>query len=336
VRTFVVSAPGVGSVADVASPVAGAGEVLVEVERAGVCGTDHELFRGEIADIHLGGAGFPVRPGHEWVGRVRTVGAGVDPSLVGTRVTADTMIGCGICSYCAVGRHHLCPDHHEIGIKGDWHGALAEWIVVPVRAVHGVPEHLSLAAGALVEPGSNALRAVDAAMHAGEDLLVWGAGTIGLLCLAFGRQRGCPVTVVDPDPHARELAREFGAVRAVTPEELGDEPASFTASIDASTGVGVPSAAFAAVRPGGRVVLIGVAASPNPVDARLVVLRELTVLGVLGGSARLDDVIAAYASGAVRPDPLVGGIVSLSDLPAVFTGRLRPRGGPKIHVDPRL
>ena len=162
-RAFVVTAPHESAVLDVEPPTAGPGQVVVDVHRVGVCGTDVEFFTGEMAYLHQGHAHFPLRLGHEWMGVVSSVGDGVDPSWIGRRVTGDTMLGCGLCRLCVTGRQHVCHDRFEIGIRGGWPGALAEQLPVPVTALHALPDSVDDAAGALVEPGGNAMRSVRAA-----------------------------------------------------------------------------------------------------------------------------------------------------------------------------
>jgi len=152
VRAFVITGPRTASVVAVARPVAGRGEVVVDVERAGVCGTDGEFFSGEMAYLRSGEAAYPIRIGHEWCGVVSSVGDGVDPAWLGRRVTGDTMLGCGSCVRCRGGRQHLCADRYEVGIRGGWPGALAEQLAMPARALHPLPDAVDPAAGALVEP----------------------------------------------------------------------------------------------------------------------------------------------------------------------------------------
>src|SRR5580693_3921996 len=164
-RALVITGPGEADVRDVAPPVPRAGEVVVDVERAGVCGTDMEFFSGEMSYLHTGQAQYPMRIGHEWTGTVSVLGDGVEPRWLGRRVTGDTMIGCGRCARCRNGRP----------------GALAEQLAVPVSGVHELPGTVDAALGALVEPGANALRAVEgAALRPDDRLLVLGPGTIGL------------------------------------------------------------------------------------------------------------------------------------------------------------
>ncbi|WP_344293574.1 alcohol dehydrogenase catalytic domain-containing protein, partial [Streptomyces synnematoformans] len=164
-RAFVLHGPGDAGVVDVEPPAAGPGEAVVDVARVGVCGTDLELFSGELQYLRDGRSRFPVRPGHEWSGRVAAVGAGVDPGWVGRRVTGDTMLGCRACRRCRGGRQHLCEDRREVGILGHA-GALAEQLAVPARSLHALPDAVDDALGALVEPGGNALRAARAARAA--------------------------------------------------------------------------------------------------------------------------------------------------------------------------
>ncbi|GII22662.1 alcohol dehydrogenase [Planosporangium mesophilum] len=334
-RAFVVSAPGVAGVAEVPDPVAGPGQVVVDVERVGVCGTDVELFTGEMAYLHQGHASYPLRPGHEWCGVVSAAGDGVDPGWLGRRVTGDTMLGCGRCHRCRSGRQHVCADRYEIGVRGGWPGALAEQLAVPVTSLHALPATVSRTAGAMVEPGGNALRAVEAAVAApGRRILIWGPGTIGLLAARFALARGAEVHVVGQRGQDLGLARELGVTGAWTPPTLPALP--YDAVVDATNAAEVPAVALDLVEPGGRVVYIGLAGSPSLVDTRELALRDVTAVGILGASPALRATIELYASGGVDPEPLVAATVGLDEVAGVLAGR-RPAGPrPKVHVDPRI
>ena len=219
-RALIIDDTRSASVRRVPVPVPGPGQVVVDVHRVGICGTDVELFTRELAYFDQGKSRFPLCPGHEWCGPVSAVGAGVDEGWLGTRVTGDTMLGCGRCRRCASGRHHVCADRSEIGITG-WPGALAEKLLVPVGSVHRLPASVDDRAGALVEPGGNALRAVLAAEAGpGRRLLIWGPGSIGLLAVAFARAAGADVDVVGLDFARAELAKSFGATRYWTAADL--------------------------------------------------------------------------------------------------------------------
>ncbi|GAA4691385.1 zinc-dependent alcohol dehydrogenase [Phytohabitans rumicis] len=335
-RALVLIGPRRAEVREVAAPVAGAGQVVVDVERVGICGTDVELFTGEMSYLHTGASSYPLRPGHEWSGVVGAVGPGVDAAWLGRRVTGDTMIGCGRCRRCRDGRHHVCADRHELGIRDGLAGALAEQVAVPVTALHVLPDGVDATLGALVEPGGNALRSVRAAdLAPGERLLVLGTGTIGLLVAMFGRARDLDVHLMGRDERQLRLAGKLGFENAWTRHTL--PPLPWDGIVDASTAPALPALAVELVEPGRRIVYIGLSGSPSTVDSREIVFKDVTTVGILGASAGLAGTIDAYASGAVDPRPLVAATVGLADVAEVLAGR-RPDGagpGPKVHVDPR-
>ncbi|MFY1693163.1 zinc-dependent alcohol dehydrogenase [Plantactinospora sp. WMMB782] len=338
-RALVLTGPGTAEVREVEPPVAGPGEVVVDVLRAGVCGTDAEFFSGQMAYLHSGDARYPLRIGHEWCGVVSAVGPGVPGSWLGRRVTGDTMLGCGRCARCRGGRQHLCADRYEIGIRGGWPGALAERLPVPVRALHPLPDQVDATLGALVEPGGNALRVVEAArVGPGRRLLVLGPGTIGLLVAQIAAARGAEVHLLGRDDATLEFARRLGFGYAWTARTL-PEPAALTfdAVADAANDETLPAYAVRRVEPGGRVVYIGLAERPSLLDTRELVLRDVTAVGVLSASGGLAGTVALYASGAVDPRPLVAATVGLDEVAAVLGGDRDPGWGaaPKIHVDPR-
>ncbi|GAA4977001.1 zinc-dependent alcohol dehydrogenase [Actinoplanes utahensis] len=331
-RALVLTGPGTAEVREVPEPVAAAGQVVVDVERAGVCGTDVELFTGEMSYLHTGVASYPLRPGHEWSGTVTATGPGVDESWLGRRVTGDTMIGCGRCRRCHGGRHHVCPERHELGIRDGLPGALAERLAFPAAYLHALPDGLDAVTGALVEPAGNAHRCVEAAaLTAGERLLVLGTGTIGLLTAMLARGRGWEVHLLAEDPG---FARSLGFDRTWRRGELPDLP--WDAVVDASNSPVLPGLAVELVDPGRRVVYIGLAGSPSVIDTREVVLKDVTAVGILGASAGLAPAIAAFAAGTMDPRSLVAATVGLDEAAGVLAGR-RPAGAsaaPKILIDP--
>ncbi len=333
-RALVLTGPGLALIQDVAVPVPGPGDVVVLVHRVGVCGTDLELASGEMAYLASGRTTYPVRPGHEWSGVVRTVGDGVDSAWIGRRVTGDTMLGCGHCDRCLAGRAHVCADLAEVGISDGIPGALAEQLSVPASSLHALPDHVADTAGALVEPGGNAWRAAAAAhATAGKRVLVWGAGAIGLLTAAFAAAAGAEVHLVARRPASGDLASDFGVSAVWTADRLPTLP--FHSIVDATDDPDVPAAAVRLVEPGGRVVCIGLAGTPSRVDTRELAWGDITVVGILGGSPGLAPAIEHYADGRVDPTPLVGLTVGLDDAPAVLSGTLRGAHGPKVHIDPR-
>jgi threonine dehydrogenase-like Zn-dependent dehydrogenase len=332
-RALVITGPLSASVLEVEDPVPGAGEVVVDVRRAGICGTDVELFTGQLAYFGQGKTRFPVRPGHEWCGVVSAIGTSVPFSWLGVRVTGDTMLGCGRCSRCRAGFGHVCADRYEVGIMGGWPGALAERVLVPASSLHRLPSVVDDLCGALVEPGGNAWRAAAAAGAApGRRVLVCGPGSIGLLTTAFAAAAGASVHVLAVDGARRSLALSVGASGYWTAAD--PPPLTYDAVVDCTDDHRMPALALSLVEPTGRVVFIGVSGSPSLLDSRDLVLGDLTAVGILGASAGLGPAISHYADGRVDPSGLVSVTVGLDQAADALAGRVSLGTGTKIHVDP--
>ena len=339
-RALVVTSPRNAEVQEVPEPIAAPGQLLIDVERVGICGTDVELYTGEMAYHEQGHTHFPLRLGHEWAGRVVAAGSPDDESWVGTRVTGDTMLGCGHCDVCQTGHHHVCPHRFEVGIRDGWAGALAERMLIPTRFAYAIPDHVSLTAAALVEPGGNSLRAVRAAaLEPGHRVLVLGSGTIGLLAAQFALAEGAEVHVGGVREGSLALARTLGVQHTWHLDDLADGRANeFDAVIEATSNDRMPALSVQLTKPAGRVVYIGLSSTPSLVDTRDIALKDVTAVGILSASPGLAGAIASFASGAVVPDPIVSEVISLTEVPSRFEGH---RGvdagpGPKVHVDPSL
>ena len=336
-KAFVVHAPGESSIEEVDDPVAKSGEVVVDVLRAGVCGTDVEFFDGDMAYFSTGEAQYPIRLGHEWCGVVTSVGDKADISWIGKTVTGDTMLGCQRCKRCLNGLQHVCADRFEIGIRNGWPGALAEKLLVPTHALHTLPDSIDETIGALIEPGGNALRSAQAAQAApGKKVLIWGSGTIGLLTAQFALAMGAEVDVIGKDESTLSLAKNFGAHQVFT--EISQLCDDYNAIVDATNSSDVPSQALSIVEPGGRVVYIGVSGEKSNLDSRSLVLKDVTAVGILSASPGLKGAIDFYSRGEIDPRPIVAATVGLHQTASVLSGA-RPKGsgvGPKFHIDPRV
>jgi threonine dehydrogenase-like Zn-dependent dehydrogenase len=333
-RALVITGAGSARVEEVAPPVAGAGQVVVDVRRAGICGTDVELFTEKLAYFAQGRIRFPIRPGHEWCGVVSALGEGVDPEWLGARVTGDTMLGCGHCPRCAAGRGHVCADRREVGIM-DWPGGLAEQLPARASSLYRLPDAIGDTAGALVEPGGNGWRAASAAQAGpGKRVLVCGPGTIGLLTTAFATAMGAEVHIWALDRGREELAASFGAAGYWTADD--PPPVTYDAVVDCTDDQQMPAAALARAEPAGRVVYIGIAGVPSLIDSRDVILGDLTVVGILGASAGLAPAIEYYADGRVDPSRIVEVTVGLDEAAEALAGKVSTGAGTKIHIDPCL
>jgi threonine 3-dehydrogenase len=279
-------APGL-KVTTVPKPTAGPGEVLIAVRHAGVCGTDRH-----IADWDAWAQGRitpPLVVGHEFAGEIVTVGDGVAELKAGQLVTAEGHIVCGHCLQCRTGNSHICRNTRIIGVDRD--GAFAEYITMPatnVLPLNGIPTTV----GAIMDPMGNAFHTVLTAEIPGSSVFVVGCGPIGCFAVGIARAAGA-AKVIASDVNAKRLAlaQRMGAhvttnaaqddvVRTVL-AETGGEGADVVCEMS-----GVPSAlrqAFAAVRRGGRVQLLGIPTGEVPVDfATEIIFKGITVYGVIG------------------------------------------------------
>jgi threonine dehydrogenase-like Zn-dependent dehydrogenase len=189
----------------------------------------------------------------------------------------------------------------------------------------------------MVEPGGNALRAVQAAaLSAGDRALVLGSGTMGVLAAEFARVGGVEVHLMGRSRQALEFARTLGFAGTWLRDEL--PPLAWDAVIDASNAPDLPALALELVEPGKRVVYLGIAGSPSVIDTRTMALKDVTAIGILAASQGLAGAINHYANGDVDAHTLIAATVGLERAADVLAG-WRPASagaGPKVHIDPRL
>jgi threonine dehydrogenase-like Zn-dependent dehydrogenase len=329
-RAFVVEEVGNGSVHRVARPQPRPGEAIVTIRQAGVCGTDTEFFRGTQLNLAIGTATFPLRLGHERSGVVDRIGADVDPTWVGARVTGDTMLGCGACDICRTGRQHVCPDRFEIGVRGGWPGALADELPIRASGLHRLPDTMSFRVGALVEPASMAVRAVKSLNIApGQRVLVWGLGCIGLLTVAFATSAGAVAHAVGRGSTGPELARQLGAQDVTAGEPTG----TFAAAVAVSPVANVPARCLEHLEPGGRLALVGLSGDPSPLEASELIVNDITVNGLLSGSNIFADTITALQQADFDPAVLIGDELPLERTAEALAPRPPSRRrAPKTHI----
>jgi L-iditol 2-dehydrogenase len=308
-RAAVLTAPRTLRVEATRDPVPGAGEVLVRVTAAGLCGTDYRIWTGERR------VRYPLVPGHEFVGEAVAVGLGVARVAAGQRVAVEPNWGCGTCDLCREGRGNLCLARTAVGIDRD--GGFAELAVLPERACWVAPAGVPDEALLFTEPLAVVVRAVDrGAPRPGEAAAVVGAGTLGLLAVQLLRMRGCRVLVVARTARRLALARELGA--EATLAGAGAEAVRAALALSGRDGVDlvIETAGTAAavelalgevgfVRPGGRVVLTGLPHEPARIEFFWVVRREIDVRGSMIYATEFGEAIELLARGAVRVAPLL-------------------------------
>ena len=297
-----------------------AGELLVDVERVGICGTDVELYTGEMAYLAQGDHALS-DSARARVDRTRRRGRRPRRRGAGSveRITGDTMLGCGHCEYCLAGDHHVCPTRFEVGIRDGWAGALAEQVLIPTRFAYAIPETVSVTAAALVEPGGNSLRAVRAAaLEPGQRVLVLGSGTIGLLAAQFALAAGAEVHVGGVREGSLALARSLGVPHTWhldRARRLGARPRSTRSSTPpASTRMPAPRGAAGEAGRAGR---LHRALRRPRASSTAATSRSRTSPRSASCPHRRDSpgAIEAFASGAVVPDAIVSEVIALDDVP---------------------
>lgn len=274
-RAVVADGQGGIDVRQVPVPSAREGWVVIAPVGTGVCGTDLHLISGDYPHGR-----FPVIPGHEFAGYVTEVGDGVRDLAVGDYVGVNPNISCGRCVWCLRGATNLCIDILPVGVAVD--GSVAEFVAVPARIVHPLSSAIMHQAAPLIEPFACVLHALERVPDwKDQELVVFGAGSIGLMAIILGRAEGATgVRVVEPNATRRAAALRLGALEAVaSADEL--ETKVFDLALDASGHPVAIGQAIAALGPRGRLVQMGVA-SPTAAVALSpyeVFAKELSIIG---------------------------------------------------------
>jgi 2-desacetyl-2-hydroxyethyl bacteriochlorophyllide A dehydrogenase len=286
-RAAVFHGKGNISIENVEKPRLGPEEVLVAPRAIGICGSDYHIFTGHWK------IETPLILGHEFTGTVVETGSEVKKFKPNDRVVIEPAVTCGKCYYCNTidTNNYFCEDRPTVGFTQD--GAFAELVKVPERGLHHLPDNLDFEKGAFVEPLACAIRGSDRAeVKSGDNVIILGAGPIGLLLLMLTRLRGAAKIVVsEPNKTRRDMAAQFGADLALNP--LGDDvlKESKKAFSDREADVVIEAVgrketteqSFILARPGGRVCIVGLCPQGTPVTIpdsfEAFYIKELTIVG---------------------------------------------------------
>ena len=272
---------------DIEKPTVGINDVLIKVLRTGICGTDVHIYQWD--DWAQKTIPVPMAIGHEFVGRIEAVGSNATGFQPGEIVSGEGHVVCGHCRNCLAGRRQMCA--HTLGVGVNRPGAFAEYIVLPMSNIWRHHESIPLDVAAIFDPFGNAVHTALAFPILGEDVLIAGAGPIGIMAAAVARHAGARYTVItDINPYRLELARKMGVTLAVDVREtkLPDvqKQLGMTEGFDVGLEMSGNQAALrdmiANMSHGGKIAMLGIPSGEVSIDWRTVIFSMLTIRGIYG------------------------------------------------------
>lgn len=312
-------------VVDLPDPAPEPDQLVIRVAACGVCGSDIKAQPFAPAGMVMG---------HEFGGEIVAVGSPAGGWREGTNIAVLPVVSCGSCQYCQAGAVSHCAQATYIGMGPP--GGFAEFAVVPARHAFAMPAESPAAHSALVEPFAVGLHAVHSAeIGLGDDVLIVGAGGVGLTTLAWTLQKGgVRVTVAEPDPQRRGTAESMGASDVL--HDVSDaEPSAYDAVIEC---VGRPELVMAcqpALRPRGNLVVAGVCAEPTTIEPITALIKELTVrYSVAYSPDEFREVVAAFGSGDIDPTRTAGPSFGLDRVTEAFAAVREARVHGRVSVTP--
>ena len=272
---------------EVSEPQPGPQEVLIKVRKSSICGTDLHIWHwDEWAQKSIP---IPMTIGHEFMGEIVELGGVVEGLEVGQRVSGEGHITCGHCRNCRAGRRHFC--HHHLGLGVTRAGAFAEYVTLPASNVFPLPDHIDDEIGAILDPLGNATHTALSFDLVGEDVLITGAGPIGIMATAISRHIGARfIVATDLIPARLDMAKTMGA-DLVTDPRSGSLPEvmaelGMTEGFDVGMEMSGSGAAFnqllSVMNHGGRVAVLGIPPESVSLDLNAVIFKGLTLKGIYG------------------------------------------------------
>ena len=272
---------------DVPEPKIGISDVLIRVHRTGICGTDVHIYKWD--DWAARTIKVPLVIGHEFVGEIVEVGSNVTGFQAGQIVSGEGHVVCGRCRNCLAGRRHLCADSKGVGVNRP--GAFAEYVVIPMTNVWVHPQDIDKDVAAIFDPFGNAVHTALSFPVLGEDVLVTGAGPIGIMAAAVAVHAAARfVVITDVNPYRLDLARRMGVTLAVNPKEKAlkdvQKELGMVEGFDVGMEMSGNAQAFrdmlANMAHGGRIALLGIPPAEFAIDWHVVVFNMLTLKGIYG------------------------------------------------------
>lgn len=272
---------------DVPEPTYGDNDVLIKIHKTAICGTDVHIYKWDTwAQKYIP---TPLVVGHEFVGEIAALGRNITHLSIGQRVSGEGHLVCGHCRNCQTGTQHLCADTKGIGVNHP--GAFAEYLTMPASNVIAVPDDISDDIASIFDPLGNAVHTALSFDLTGEDVLITGAGPIGLMAISIAKQVGARhVVITDVNAQRLEMARSLGATLAVdvSSTTLADAcesaglPTTFTVGMEMSGNGQAFNDLINAMAPGGKIAILGLVPEGHGVDWPHLIFKGLTLQGIYG------------------------------------------------------
>jgi threonine 3-dehydrogenase len=278
---------GIWMVHDAPVPEVGPNDVLIKIKKSSICGTDVHIYKWD--NWAQENVPVPLVVGHEYVGTVAATGSEVKHLDIGQRVSGEGHLVCGYCRNCRAGKRHLCPN--TVGIGYHKAGSFAEYFVLPASNVFPIPDDISDDLAAIFDPFGNAVHTALSFDLTGEDVLITGAGPIGIMAVAISRHVGARhVVITDINPYRLELAKKLGATRTVNvmEEKIEDVMKSIgmTEGFDVVLEMSGAESAFQdmlrVTRNGAKIALLGIPSKDIAVNWNKIIFKGLELKGIYG------------------------------------------------------
>jgi threonine 3-dehydrogenase len=271
-------------------PTIGPHDVLVHIHKTAICGTDIHIYQWD----HWAQKTIPVPliTGHEFSGRVVAMGSAVDRIKIGQRVSGEGHITCGQCRSCQQGIRHLCPNTIGVGVQRA--GCFAEYLAIPQDNIFMLPDYISDTQGAILDPLGNAVHTTLSFDLVGQDILITGAGPIGIMACAIAKKAGArSVVIIDINPYRLQLAQRMGADQIINlsdpnsvdlpaVQSLLDIPEGFSVGLEMSGHASALPTLLHHLSCGGKVALLGIPPEQMTIDWNTLVFKGITLKGIYG------------------------------------------------------
>lgn len=332
------AAPGV-EMQRIPVPEIGHNDLLIQIDKTAICGTDVHIWQWDQWAQNT--IPVPMHVGHEYVGHIVAIGSEVEGYYLGQRVSGEGHITCGHCRNCRAGRRHLCRNAQGVGVNRP--GCFAQYLAIPAFNAFPIPDNIPDRLAAIFDPFGNAVHTALSFDLVGEDVLITGAGPIGIMASAIARQAGARyIVITDLNPDRLALAEKMGtATRAVNVADTDlksvmqalDMHEGFDVGLEMSGNVHAFAQMLTNMNHGGRIAMLGIPAAPMTIDWNNIIFKGLTIKGIYGREMfETWYKMPALIQGGLNLEPIITHEYPAADYAAAFATMISGKSG-KVLLD---